>query len=620
MTRGPDWWKPVAAGAVMIAGQLAPRLLSWDSARERIWFFGLIVLGAPVVWGTLRHLVRGTFAADVVASLALIGSVGLGQPLVGLVIVLMQTGGEALERHAARRASSAVASLEAQAPRIAHRLEGRSVVDVAVAAVRVGDRLLVRPGEMVPCDGEVVEGRSTVDTSRLTGEPLPRAAVAGTSLSSGMVNLDAPITMRATAPAAESLYAKIVELVRSAEASKAPIQRLADRAAVWFTPLTLIVCLVAYLASGDPIRVLAVLVAATPCPLILAAPVAILGGINRAAGHQIIVRNGGALEQLADVTVAVFDKTGTLTMGKPALATLHPMAPFDELTLLRLAGAVEHGSGHLLARSFAEGAEARVGPLPEATNVLEAAGRGVSGMVEGRRVTIGALSLLKEWEPAAAPALEAARDGVGLRAYIAIDGLPAGSATFADAVRPEASRVIRSLGELGFSRLVMLSGDRQANADAVAAAIGVPVAVGDLLPQDKVGYVGRLAKQGHKVLMVGDGANDAPALSAATVGLALAAHGGGISAEAADVVLLVDDLSRVPEAVAIARRTLSVAKQSIGIGLGLSALAMVAAAFGYLTPLAGALLQEGIDVAVIVNALRATRPGAQELAMHDPAG
>ncbi|MBM4187756.1 MAG: heavy metal translocating P-type ATPase [Gemmatimonadetes bacterium] len=620
MKSGLDWWRPVAAAGVMIAGQVAPRLSSGAIDREPVWLAGLLFLGAPVVWSTLQGLLQGRFAADVVASLALIGAVGLGEPLVGLVIVLMQTGGEALERHAARRASSAVASLEAQAPRIAHRFEGVGLVDVEVGAIAVGDRLLVRPGEMVPCDAEVLDGRSSLDTSRLTGEPLPRPVVAGGALSSGMVNLDAPLTIGATALAAESLYAKIVDLVRSAEASKAPIQRLADRAAVWFTPLTLLVCALAYFASGDPIRVLAVLVAATPCPLILAAPVAILGGINRAARHQIIVRHGGALEQLAGVSIAVFDKTGTLTVGRPELASVHPIPPFDEASILRLGGAVEQGSGHLLARTFVEGAEARVGRLPDAVNVLESAGRGVSGMVEGRRVTVGALSLLREWEPAAAARLGQESDGAGLRAYLAIDGRPAGSVGYADAIRPEAPAVMRSLGSLGFKRLVMLSGDRQANADLVAAAIGLPMAVGDLLPQDKVAYVGRLAKQGHKVLMVGDGANDAPALSAATVGLALAAHGGGISAEAADVVLLVDDLGRVPEAVAIARRTLAVARQSIGIGLGASLVAMVAAAFGYLTPLAGAVLQEGIDVAVILNALRATKPGAQELGMHEAAG
>jgi heavy metal translocating P-type ATPase len=422
--------------------------------------------------------------------------------------------------------------------------------------------------------------------------------------------------MEATAVAAMSLYARIVELVRNAEASKAPLQRVADRAAVWFTPLTLVVCGIAYLASGDPMRVLAVLVAATPCPLILAAPVAILGGVNRAARHQIIVRHGGALEQLSQIDVAVFDKTGTLTLGHPAVASVEPIAPFSAEEILRLAGAVEQGSGHLLARTTVAAARERLGVLPAASNVLEAAGRGVSGYVDGRRVTIGALSLVKEWEPKAGPRLESEHDGVGLRAYLAIDGAPAGTISYADQIRPQAGAVVASLRDLGVARVTVLSGDRQGNALAVAKTIGIDEAAGDLLPQDKVAFVARLGKRGHKVLMVGDGANDAPALSAATVGLALAAHGGGISAEAADVVLLVDDLSRVPEAIAIAKRTMVVAKQSIGIGLGLSGIAMVAAAVGLLSPLGGALTQEAIDVAVILNALRATRAGRAELRLH----
>jgi heavy metal translocating P-type ATPase len=610
------WWRPAAAGAVILAGLVAPRIVS--GGREVIWMIGVIALGAPILWSTARTVARGRLAADLVASLALIGAVGLGQPLVGLVIVLMQTGGEALERHAARRASSAVAALEAEAPRIGHRLSEGTTVDLPVEMIRVGDRLLVRPGEMVPCDGIVTEGSSQLDTSRLTGEPLPRALEPGVSVASGMVNLEAPFTMRATAVAAASLYAQIVELVRTAESSKAPLQRLADRAAVWFTPFTLVLCGIAFLASGDPIRILAVLVAATPCPLILAAPVAILGGINRAARHQIIVRHGEALERLARIEIAVFDKTGTLTVGRPAVATIRAIPPFTESEILRLAGAVEQGSGHLLARTTVAAAEQQVGPLPLATDIVEASGRGVSGRVSGHRVTVGALSLLKEREPVASQRLEAEHGGAGLQAYLAIDGQPAGTISYADQIRRHAGTVIRSLRELGVERIVLLSGDRQVNAEGVAREVGIDEAAGDLLPQDKVAFVAGLVKRGHQVMMVGDGANDAPALRAASVGVAMAGpvRGGGISAEAADVVLLIDELTRVPESIAIAKRTMTIARQSIGIGLGLSGVAMVAAAGGWLLPLAGALVQEAIDVAVILNALRATRAGPTELELH----
>lgn len=608
--------KPFATVLVLVAGLLAPRLFSAPDLQRTIWLGGLVVLGVPIAWSTVKGMFEGRFATDLVASLSIVTAAVLLQPVAGLVIVLMQTGGEALELAAARRAGQAVAELEAQAPRIAHRIQGEGVEDIAVDQIVVGDRLLVRPGEMVACDSVVNLGTSSFDTSRITGEPIPRSVGPGDPVLSGTINLDRPITLEATARADASLYHKIVELVRSAQASKAPIQRLADRVAVWFTPITIAVCALVYFVSADPTRVLAVLVVATPCPLILAAPVAMLAGVNRAARHQIIVRHGTALESLAKIDLVVFDKTGTVTIGRPMVAAVHPMPPFTAADLLRLTGAVEHGSGHLLARSTVEAAVAAGGRLPEATQVIEAAGRGVTGMVEGRRVTIGALTLLKEWEPAAAENFLHEADGAGLRAYVAVDRQAAGTISYADRLRPTARAMISGLKSLGISRAILLSGDRTVNAKAAAAELQISDAVGDLLPQDKVGYVARMAKLGHHVMMVGDGANDAPALSAATVGLAIAATGGGISAEAADVVLLADDLTRIPEAIAIARRTMRIAKQSIAVGLGLSALAMVFAALGWIVPTAGALLQEAIDVAVIVNALRVLRSGPLEEALH----
>lgn len=608
--------KPLATLLVLIAGLLAPRFISVPDVQRLIWLAGLVGLGLPIVWSTAKGVLQGRFATDLVASLAIITAVGLLQPAAGLVIVLMQTGGEALELAAARRASQAVAELESQAPRVAHRLEGDDVKDVGVEQVAVGDRLLVRPGEMIPCDSVVRSGTSSLDTSRITGEPLPRSVGPGDLVSSGTINLDRPITLEAAARADASLYHKIVELVRSAEASKAPIQRLADRVAVWFTPITIAACGLAYFISGDPTRVLAVLVVATPCPLILAAPVAMLAGVNRAARHQIIVRHGTALEQLAKIDTVLFDKTGTLTIGRPMVAEVRPIAPFTADALLRLVGAVEQGSGHLLARSTVEAAMASGVVLPPATQVIESAGRGVTGSVEGRRVTIGALTLLKEWEPAAAATFLQEADGAGLRAYVAVDHQAAGTISYADRLRPTAKPMIRGLNSLGISRVILLSGDRTLNAKAAATELGISDAVGDLLPQDKVGYVARMGKLGHQVMMVGDGANDAPALSAATVGLAIAATGGGISAEAADVVLLADDLTRIPEAIAIARRTMRIAKQSIGVGLGLSAVAMVFAGIGWIVPTVGALVQEAIDVAVILNALRVLTSGPLEVGLH----
>jgi heavy metal translocating P-type ATPase len=583
-------------------------------AGRLVWTGGLVLTGLPVVWRTLRGIASGRFAADLVAMLAIVAAVALAQPLPGLIVVLMQTGGEALEHYAQGRASEAVRELEAAAPRIANRVAAGGVEEVPAEAVAVGDELLIRPGEMVPCDGMVLGGRSHVDVSRLTGEPVPLSAAPGVALRSGSLNLESPLTLRVTAPARESQYARIVELVRSAQASKSPIQRLADRYAVWFTPFTLVVCALAWFASGDPVRVLAVLVVATPCPLILATPVAIIGGINQAARRGIVFRHGTALEQLGGVRTAIFDKTGTLTIGRPEVSRVLAGASLDETELLRLAAAVEHGSGHLLGRMVAQAATARGISPPDAREVVEAAGQGVTGIVEGHRVTVGAWSYVVARAPEAEAdlrALLAAEPAGTLRAVVAVEGERAGvgAVEFADRVRPGLPELLRRLHGLGIRRTVLLSGDSQANADAVAGVVGIDEAYGDLLPDAKVAVVRRLVKSGEPVVMTGDGTNDAPALSTATVGVALASGGGGITAEAADAVILTDDPGRLADAIAISRRTLGLAKESIWVGLGLSGAAMIGAGLGYIPPTVGALLQEAIDVAVILNALRAARGG-----------
>jgi heavy metal translocating P-type ATPase len=594
----------------MLAAGFVVRGFGRPDLSTAVWLAGLTLTGAPLVVRTVRGMFRGNFASDVVATLAIVAAVALMEPLAGLVVVLMQSGGEALERYAEGRASDAVRALEADAPRIANRLIGNGVTtleEIPVDEIRVGDLLFVRPGEMIPCDVDVVDGRSHVDTSRLTGEPMPVATLPGTPLLSGSLNVDGPLTVRATAIAGESQYARIVSLVRSAQASKAPLQRLADRYAAWFTPFTLAACAVTFAISRDWTRVLAVLVVATPCPLILATPVAIIGGINKAARELVVVRHGGALEQLASVTAAVFDKTGTLTVGTPAVARIRTLGWLDSAEVLRLAAGVEHSSGHLLARSVVSEAEVRGIAIPTATQVEESAGRGVRGIVEGRRVIVGARSLIEQYEPTAAPAFAMLGADPGLRSFVAIDGQAAGVIEYADQLRAGMPSFFAALRQLGLRRLVLLSGDSAAHTRAVAADVGIPEALGDLLPEDKVAVVRDLVRSGMRVVMVGDGTNDAPALTTATVGIALAGHGGGIVAEAADIVVLGSDVTRVTTAIRVARRTLAIAKQSILVGLGLSGIAMVAAALGLITPVAGAVLQEVIDVAVIVNALRTSR-------------
>ena len=603
---------PVAAVLFAIAGSVLLRLEGETDWAGRVWLAGLVLTGAPVLVRTLRNVLRGHLATDVVATLAIIGAMVLGHPLAGLIVVLMQTGGEALERVAEGRASRAVRELEADAPHIAHLSDAGALRDVAADEVRPGNEILIRPGEMVPCDGVVSSGESQLDESRLTGEPLPVHARPGTSLMSGTLNLNGALITRVTALASESQYARIVELVRSATASKAPLQRLADRYAVWFTPVTLVVCLIAWIGSGDPARALAVLVVATPCPLILATPIAIIGGINRAARRQIIMRTGGALERLSRIRAAVFDKTGTLTVGRPEVLRITAIAPRTESALLHLVGSVEQHSGHALARSVVAAAS-RGERLTTPTQVREDPGRGKTGSVEGHTVSVGSHGYIAE---RATDMTNGSVNGTAepapialLRAYTAVDGRFAGAIEFGDQLRPGAQGMIDGLRRLGVRRMMLLSGDHADAVQSTASSLGIDVAHGDLLPGEKVARIAELTTEVGPVMMLGDGTNDAPALSRADVGVALAGHGGGVTAEAADVVILNDDLSRVTDAVAISRRTMRIARQSIWVGLSLSMMAMVAAAAGHIPPVAGALLQEGIDVAVILNALRASAPG-----------
>jgi len=605
LTRGATWL-PALAVVALVAGGVV-RLIDRDNPWVwRGWMLALVVSGLPVVVRTVRGLMRRQFAADVAATLSIIGAVALGQPVAGLVIVLMQTGGEWLERYAEGRASNAVRALEEAAPRTAHRQRADGhIEDIAAADITRGDLLLVRPGEMLPADGVVESGRSHLDVSRLTGEAPPDLVQTGSDVRSGAVNLEGAIVVRATRPASESLYARIVELVRTAQAEKSPIQRMADRYAVWFTPATLLVCAATWFATHDSLRVLAVLVVATPCPLLLATPVAIIGGINRAARHQVIVRSGGALERLASVDTAVFDKTGTLTIGRPEVVAVDALDGWTPDEVLRLGAAVEVGSGHHLARSTVDAARQRGIALPPPSNVVDAPGLGVRGSVEGRDVAVGAAAWLLSLFPTQHEAIAAAR-GAGMRGVVAVDGQIAGAIEYADHARDGLHGFFDHLRRLGLRRLVLLSGDHQANVDGIARAMGIDDARGDLLPQQKVEAVRDLMREGRHVVMVGDGTNDAPALSAATAGIALAAHGGGIAAESADAVILCDDITRVADAIRIGRRSVAIARQSIVVGLGLSGLAMVAASLGYFSPTTGAMLQEAIDVAVILNAVRAS--------------
>ena len=557
-----------------------------------VYLVTLLAGGMPLVWQTVRGMLRGRFAADIVATLAIVTALILGQYFAGVVIVLMQSGGEALEAYAMQRASSSLEALMARAPKVAHRLRNGDIDDVAVDTVVVGDRLLVRPGDLVPVDAEVIDGTSAVDQSALTGEPLPLRAVVGTHLLSGSVNLDGALRVRALRPSAQSQYQQIVVLVERARQEKPPIQRIAGRFAVWFTPLTLLMCAIAYLATGSATNVLAVLVVATPCPLILATPVAVIAGISRAADLGVIVKHGRAIEQLGQARAVVFDKTGTLTLGQPSVSHV-------EGDVLRVAAAVEQLSSHHLAHAVVDAGRERYGALPKVTEFRESPGRGVSGWVEGRRVVVGSIGHLRD-----AGVTIPDNPGDGTAAHVALDGRPAGSIEFADRLRHQVPSLMQRLAVFGVNDTVMLTGDREAAAKVIAAQAGIRTVRANLLPADKVAAVRDLARRYGNVLMVGDGINDAPALAAATVGVAMGAHGTAVSAEAADVVLLVDDIARLGDAMAISRHMRRIILQSIGVGLGVSFALMVVASLGYITPAAGAVMQEALDAAVILNALR----------------
>jgi len=588
----------------LVAGAVAS-LAGAGAIGRWIWLLGAIAMGLPLVLRTIRGALEGRFATDIVASLSIGGAIALGQPLVALVIVVMQTGGEALEQYAEGRASAAVRELEAAAPRRANLIRDGQVEEVPATSIAIGDVLLIRPGDLVPCDGVITSGESELDTSSLTGEALPVRAIAGTEVMSGMANALGSFRMRVTAPSEQSQYARIVEAVRSAQSSKAPLQRLADSYAVWFTPITIGLCAIAVVVTRDWMRVLSILVVATPCPLILATPVAIIGGINRAAKRFIIIRNGGALERLSEVNAAVFDKTGTITVGKPKLHAVLAAPGFERASVLRSAAAVEEHSSHLLARVLVDAAKAEGFSIAASTAHAETPGQGVLGTVDGHIVRVGSRAfVVPRCVEGGAAALALDKSDSTLRAYVSIDDRLAGVLEYADELRPELPSTLSALRGSGVERLVLLSGDHESIVHVLAERAGIHEAHGDLLPSGKVEFIEGLKHEGHVVMMVGDGINDAPALSSADVGIALAAHGGGITAEAADVILLVDSLDRVGEAVSISRRTMRIARQSIWVGLGLSAAAMVIAALGGLPPLAGAGIQEVIDVAVIVNALR----------------
>jgi heavy metal translocating P-type ATPase len=496
-----------------------------------------------------------------------------------------------------------------RAPKTAMRRTADGLTEVPIGAIAVGDRLLVRRGEVVPADGTVAAGTAVLDQSALTGEAIPVRRGPGEAVMSGVANEGEAFDLAVARPPAESTYAGILRLVEAAERAKAPMVRLADRFAIVFLAVTVTIAGSAWIATGDPERWLAVLVVATPCPLILAVPVAIIAGVSRAASRGVLVKGGGALEVLARVKAMVIDKTGTLTEGRASLADIQTFGDIAADEVLRLAASLDQASNHVVAKALTATATGRGLVLTAPTDVHETPGVGVHGWVEGREVAVGSPAYVHERSRPAggAPALPGGNDGE-IAVAVAVDGRMAGVILLADAIRADVPAALRRFRTLGVKRIVLASGDRADVTAAVAARLDIDTVRAEMTPEAKVLAVAALRDDGP-AMMVGDGVNDAPALAAADIGVAMGAHGTVASAQAADAVLLVDRLDRLAEAMAIAQRSRRIALESVVAGIVLSLAAMAAAAFGYLPPVEGALLQEAIDVAVILNALRALRGG-----------
>ena len=603
------------AAAVALLGTLAGgacQLAGAPAAGDALWIATIAGTLIPVTWSVARSLAHGDVGVDVIALLAMVAALIGDELLAGAVVAVMLLGGNALEAFAAGRAERELTALLRRAPRIAHRRAGSTWEEVSVEAVVPGDVVLVRGGEVVPVDGTLASERAAIDASAVTGESLPVELRRGEPLRSGVANAGEAFELRATRAAADSAYAALVGLVAAARAERPPFTRLADRYAAIFLPLTLLVAGGAWAASGDFVRAVAVLVVATPCPLILAAPIALVSGLSRCAGEGIVLKGGSALEGLAAARTVLFDKTGTLTLGRPAVELVVPFdgVPGDEL--LRLAASAEQLSAHVLAEGIVHDAQARGLRLEPPAGAHEDQGDGIEATVDGHRVGVGGERWLHARGFAPADGVRTAVDGSApgrALVHVGVDGRVAGALVMADRLRPDAARLAAELRDAGVRQVAMVTGDRDAVARAIAEQAGVDRVYAERTPEQKLAVVRavRARPELRPVVMVGDGVNDAPALALADVGVAIAGESETVSSEAADAVITVDRIDRVAAAVRIGRRTLRIARQSVVAGMALSLAAMGVAAAGRLPPVAGALLQEGIDVAVILNALRALR-------------
>ena len=600
----------LSALAGLVIG-LGLHLSGFPAAGSIAWTIGVAPVLAALLVEIVVSLRQGKLGLDIVAALSMSSALAFGETLAAAVVAVMYAGGTFLESYAEGRARHEMLNLLSRVPRSATRHRNGALEEVPLEEVRPGDRLLIRQGDTVPVDGTIGSAAAFLDTSALTGEALPVRLAHGAEAMSGSTNAGDAFDLVASRLAADSTYAGIVRLVEEAQRSKAPMSRLADRWSLGFLAVTLAIAAGAWWGSGDPIRAVAVLVVATPCPLILAVPVALVAGLSRAAHFGVLVKGAGPLEMMAQVRTVVLDKTGTLTDGRPGIVSVDSYGGMADDDVLRLAAALDQASKHPVAQAIVAAAKARDLVLPVPTDVTEVPGEGVLGHIEEREVLVGSDEFVASHlgrTSGGHPSIEAGSMLVALGA----DGQLAGHLVMADPIREGVAGMLGRLRRDGVDRILLATGDRVEVAERVTEGLGLDEVKAGLTPDQKVLLVLSERKHGP-IMMVGDGVNDAPALAAADVGVAMGARGAAASADAADVVLLVDKVERLGSGIEIARRSRRIAMESVVVGIGLSVLGMIAAAFGYLTPVQGAILQEVIDVAVIVNALRALR-----IRPHDP--
>lgn len=568
------------------------------------WLLGIVAILEllPLLWSMWQDLQSGKYGIDILAATAIVTSVLLGEYWAATVVVLMLTGGKALEDFAEHRAKSELDALIKRAPQTARVIRKGKTLEVSVDSIHVGDKILIKAGELVPVDAVVMEGTASFDESSLTGESLPVAKIIQDQLLSGSINLDGPITAKATASAADSQYQQIIKLVRSASASQAPFVRLADRYSLPFTLIAYAIAIGVWVLSGHAIRFLEVIIVATPCPLLLAAPIALISGMGRASRYGIIVKTGSALERLAEAKAIAFDKTGTLTTGSLSVEKVIAYGSFNTDAVLGLAASLEQNSNHIVAQAIVSYATGQKIKTSKAKHVLEISGRGLKATISRQEVLVGRLSLLKD-EGVSFPAKFNPSAVNQTAVYVSVGGDLAGVVTFSDSVREEAKNTLDQIRQLGINDIYMVTGDNKATATTIANSLGINHVHAEMLPADKL----RILSESHDrpLIFVGDGVNDAPVLAAADIGIALGARGSTAASESADMVIMPNDLGHVASALTIAKQTFAIARQSILIGIGLSVALMAVFATGKFPPLAGAILQEVVDVFVIFNALRA---------------